>query len=90
MISMDTTQLLLTVTLIVTTFFLIVVGVQLFFVLRDIRSTLKRINAIVEGFEKVGAGMQHGFQEVLGFFGGLKSFFKILDVIHHKKNGRHK
>jgi hypothetical protein len=87
---MDTTQLLLATTLIVTTVFLIIVGIQLVFVLRDVRTSLKRINAIIGGFEKVGIGMEHGWQEMLGFFGGLKSFFKVLGVIHHKKNGRHK
>ncbi len=87
---MDTTQLLLSTTLIVTTIFLIIVGIQLFFVLRDIRKSLNKVNEIIEGFEKVGSGMEHGWQEVLGFFGGLKSFFRVLDVIHRKKNGRHK
>lgn len=87
---MDATQLLLATVLIVTTLFLIIVGVQLFFVLRDLRASIKRVNTIIGGFEKVGTGMQHGFQEVLGFFGGLKSLFKILDIVHQKKNGRHK
>ena len=87
---MDTTQLLLATTLIVTTLFLIIVGIQLFFVLRDLRTSINKVNEIIEGFEKVGLGMEHGFQEIMGFFAGLKSFFKVLDVLHHKKSGRNK
>ncbi len=87
---MDTTQLLLATVLIVTTLFVIVVGIQLFFVLRDLRASIRRANAIIDGFEKVGIGMEHGWQEILGFFSGLKSFFKVLDIIHHKQNGHRK
>lgn len=87
---MDTTQLLLATTLIVTTLFLIIVGIQLFFVLHDLRASIRKVNGIIEGFEKVGVGMGHGWQEIMGFFGGLKSFFKVLDVLHRKKNGRHR
>ncbi len=87
---MDTTQLLLTATLTVTTIFLIIVGIQLIFVLRELRATLKRINTIVEGFEKVGSGIEHGFSEVAGFVGGMKSLFKVLEVINSKRDGKHK
>ncbi len=87
---MDTTQLLLIATLTVTTIFLIIVGIQLIFVLRELRSTLKKINSIVDGFEKVGVGIEHGFSEISGFVGGIKSLFKVLEVIGHKRNGKHK
>ena len=47
---MDTTQLLLTVVLTVTTVLLIVVGIQLFFVLKELRKTLTRVNSIIDNF----------------------------------------
>ena len=87
---MDTTQIFLAVTLSVTTFFLIVVGIQLFFTLRDLRKSLNKVNAIIDAFEKVGSGIEHGFEEVVGFAAGLKSFFKILDVVTNKKHEAHK
>jgi len=87
---MDTTQLLLTVTLSVTTIFLIVVGIQLFFVLRETQRTLKRVNDIVAGFEKLGMGVEHGISEVFGFVTGAKTLFKALDHLSKRKNDKHK
>ncbi len=87
---MDTTQLLLTVVLTITTILLVVVGIQLVFVLRELRMMLKKINGIVDSFEKVGGSVEHGFNEFLGFFSGIKTIFKIVDIVHNKKNGKTK
>lgn len=87
---MDTTQLLLTVVLTITTILLVVVGIQLIFVLKELRAFLKKINGIVEAFEKVGGSVEHGFSEFIGFFTGIKTLFKVVDVIHSKKNGKSK
>lgn len=87
---MDTTQLLLTVVLIVTTILLVVIGIQLVFLLKEVRKTVKKVNGIIEGFEKVGGSVEHGFNEILGFFAGIKTIFKVVDVIHNKKNGKSK
>lgn len=87
---MDTTQLLLTVVLTITTILLVVVGIQFIFVLREVHKIVKKINGIIEGFEKVGGSVEHGFAEILGFFTGIKTMFKVVDVIHNKKNGKQK
>ncbi len=70
--------------------FLIVVGVQLIFVLRELRTALKKVNTIVSGFEKVGIGIEHSYHEVVGFLAGFKGLLKIIDAISHRKNGKHK
>lgn len=84
--SMDTTQLLLTIVLSLSTLLLIVIGVQLIFVLKELRQTLRNINKIAEGFESIGGGLNHGLSEVTGFINGAKTFLKIVDVIGGKKN----
>lgn len=83
---MDTTQILLTVTLSVTTIFLIIVGIQVVLLLRELRETLKKTNNIIEGFERVGMGVESGFNEVVGFFSGIKSVFRILDAFKKKRD----
>ncbi|OGK18570.1 hypothetical protein A3G67_01855 [Candidatus Roizmanbacteria bacterium RIFCSPLOWO2_12_FULL_40_12] len=83
---MDTTQILLAITLSVTTIFLIIVGVQVFLLLRELRDVMRRANNIIEGFERVGMGVESGFNEVVGFFSGVKSVFKILDTFKKKKD----
>lgn len=83
---MDTTQLLLSVTLTITTIILVIVGIQIVFVLKEVRKTLRKINSIIEGFEKIGLGFDHGLKEVVGFIMGAKTLFKIADKFHQKKN----
>lgn len=87
---MDTTQLLLTVTLTITTFFLIVIGIQLIFVLKELRKILSKTNQVIEGFEKIGLNIEHGFSEFIGFFAGFKTLLKIFDSITAKKDGKQK
>lgn len=87
---MDSTQFLLTIVLTVTTILLVVVGIQLIFVLKELRKALKKINVIIEGFEKVGLSVEHGFTEISGFLGGIKTIFKVIDILHAKKNGKTK
>ena len=87
---MDSTQLLLSVVLTVTTVLLVVVGIQLIFVLKELRKTLKKVNGIIENFEKVGMSVEHSFSELTGFVSGLKTIFKVIDFIHTKKNAKSK
>ncbi len=87
---MDTTQLLLTLVLTITTVLLIVVGIQLILVLKEVRKTVKKVNGIIESFEKLGGSMEHGFSEFIGFFSGIKTFFKVIDILHTRKNGKTK
>lgn len=87
---MDTTQLLLSITLTVTTIFLIIIGIQLIFIFKELRKTLTKVNAVVDGFEKVGMNVEHGFNEVVGFLAGFKVLFKLFDIVKTKKNGKEK
>lgn len=87
---MDSTQFLLTVVLSITTILLVVVGIQLVFVLKELRKALKKVNGIIENFEKVGTSFEHTFSEVTGFISGLKTIFKVIDVFHAKKNAKSK
>ncbi len=83
---MDSTQLLLTIILTVSTILAIIIGIQLIFVLKELRRTLLNVNKIVSGLESVGGGIEHEFSEILGFVKGVGNIFKILDNLNHKKN----
>lgn len=73
------TQIILSVALIVIVGFLIFIGIQLNNIYSDLRQTLKRINILIDGFEKIGMNVEHGMSGFLGFFGGLKSFLKVVE-----------
>ena len=84
---MDTTQFLLTIILSLTTIFLVIVALQLVFLLIELRKILRKVNQIIDNFEKVGVSLGHGFEEVLGFLSGFKIVLKIFDLFE-KKNGK--
>ena len=87
---MDTTQLLLTIVLSLSTLLLIAIGIQLIFVLKEIRKTLNNVNKIIEGFESLGVGLQSGLSEVTGFMNGFKMLLKVADFALRKKNEKTK
>lgn len=87
---MDTTQILLIITLGTCTVFSVIIGIQLIGVLHEFKKTLATINKIVDGFEAVGLNLEHGFSEVVGFVNGFKTIFKIFEVFAHKKNDKSK
>jgi len=87
---MDTTQLLLMIVLTLTSVLLVIVGVQLFFVLKELHRTLNRVNTIIDSFESLGVGLDHGLTEVVGFVNGIKTIFTALDHITHRKNDKNK
>lgn len=86
---MDQTQIILTIALTISTVFMIIIGVQLIFLLRDIRKITKKIVNIIDILEKFGLSLEHGFSEILGFIAGLKTILKITEVVK-KKNGKEK
>jgi len=83
---MDTTQILLIVTLGTTTVFSVIIGIQLIQVLFELKRTLVTINKITEGFEAVGLNLVHGFREIMGFVNGFKTILKVFEIFAHKKN----
>ena len=85
---MDITQIILSITLTVTTVFLVLIGIEVVKLLRQIRSVINRADVLVESFERMGTSVEGGFNEVVGFFGGLKSVFKIMEFFQNKKHGR--
>ncbi|OGK62011.1 hypothetical protein A2334_04025 [Candidatus Roizmanbacteria bacterium RIFOXYB2_FULL_38_10] len=87
---MDTTQILLIITLGTTTVFSVIIGIQLIHVLYELRKTLSTINKITTGFEAVGLNLEHGFGEVVGFVNGFKTILKVFEIFAHKKNDKTK
>ncbi len=87
---MDTTQILLIVTLGTTTVFSVIIGIQLIQVLFELKKTLATINKITEGFEAVGLNLEHGFGEIVGFVNGFKTILKVFEIFTHKKNDKDK
>ncbi len=81
----DTTQLLLNITLSITTIFLVIIGVQLILLVRDIRKTLKGINLIIDNLEKIGVNASSSMKEIVGFITSVKFILEVLKQVKHEK-----
>lgn len=87
---MDTTQFLLTIVLSLSTLLLVIIGIQLVFVLKEVKKTINSINKIISGFESLGVGLHSGLSEVTGFMNGFKTLIKVADFALRKKNEKSK
>lgn len=83
---MDPVQLLLIIILTLSSFFLAIVGIQLFLTLRQLQATLKHLNRVISGFESMGVGVSQGFQEIIGFMNGFKVISKAISLISQNKD----
>jgi len=81
----DTSQIILISAITIMTVILTVVGIQLIFVLKELRTLLVKTNSIIAELEKIGVNVGHGYAEILGFFSGLKKFFSLVDILAKKK-----
>lgn len=87
---MDQTQLVLTIALTISTIILVIIGLQLILVLRDLRKILKKVSAVFDALEKFGLSLEHGFSEIYGFLAGFKTILKVIDLVNKRKNGKEK
>ncbi len=79
---METSQLFLSFILIISTGFLVAIGIQLFFALREFRKTLKRFNGLLDTTESAASELKYSLAGVFTYFEGFKSLMKTLEVIN--------
>jgi len=68
--------------LVLTSGFLIAIGIQLFITLRDFRNTLRRVNGILDSVESASNQLESGLTKFAAFFDGFKSLLKTLEIIN--------
>lgn len=73
---MDLTQILLLISIIVTSIFLVLVGLNLIFLLVELKRAVKKINSISDAFEKFGQGIGSGVKSAIGLFKTKKRKYK--------------
>lgn len=77
----DPNQIIIISATTIMTVLLTVIGVQLVFVLRDLRRFLQRANNVMDEFEKVGLSLTHGYSEVSSFVSGIGKLFQVVDLV---------
>ncbi len=81
----DTSQILIVAAITIMTVILTIIGVQLIFVLREVRRVLTRFDTVMEEVEKIGLGIGNGYSEISGFLSGAKNLFMLTDFLAARK-----
>lgn len=84
----DTVQAVLLFVIILLTILFIVLGVQVFYILRDFRQTIRRTNNILEDVENTSDTVSNFLSSFTNMFGGvsnLGSVAKIISMFRKKK-----
>ena len=87
----DTVQAVLLFVIVLLTILFIVLGIQVFYILKDLRQTLKRTNNILENVEKVSVGVSNSvnslssLSNMVGGSTAVTTVFKILSMFRGRK-----
>lgn len=81
----DLTQLLLLSIIIILTLLLVVIGTQVFFLIRDVRKTIKRIDAIAQEATEVSSRVKNTLNTILDLKLGVGALSKIKAAFFDKK-----
>lgn len=81
---MEALQILLTLTIGAVAIILAIAGIQLIIVLQDVKTLLRKIDFVIEEFEKIGERITGKCFEAAGFFSGLKNIFHLINFLIKK------
>src|SRR4051812_30982786 len=81
----DSVQLILLLVIITLTVLLVILGVQVFYILRDLRQTVKKTNKILENADSITEGIEGPITAISSFFLGTKAN-SLLSIISLVKN----
>ena len=84
----DTSQILIVAAITVMTVLLTIIGIQLIFILRDVRNILKRVNGVTAELEKIGLGITGSYGEVIGFVSSIRKLFSIAEYVSDRKKSK--
>jgi len=84
---MDTTQIVLLSVIIVLSIFLVVLGVQLFFVLKDLRKSLSRMNRLFDDADQLVSEVKKPIAKASNLFMAFSTGASIVNIL---KKGKRK
>lgn len=81
---MDSTQLLLLIVIIVLTVFLVVIGVQVFFILKELRITLGKVNKVLTDAGEITEKVKEPATLLTGLTHGIRTTLHLIDSFKRK------
>ena len=82
---MDTTQILLTAVVSVLTVLLSIIGVQIVFILIEVRKSLEKMNKMLDDAGTVTGGISRSVTGMSGIMEGLKTGLSIVNLFGKKR-----
>jgi hypothetical protein len=81
---METTQLVIIIVSITLTALLVLLGIQLFFILKELRLSVHKINKMLDDMGKVSGTVSSSLVNMSGFFNGLKTGLSAIATLRGK------
>lgn len=85
----DPIQILLTVVITTLTVLLLIIGVEVFQILKELKKNLEKINLILDDFQVISRSLAEPVEEASSFFHGIKKgvgFFKFFSKLLKEDN----
>lgn len=82
----ETAQVLIVAVITVLTIILSLVGIQIVYVLRDIRKTLNKVNSILDDSKNLTGKLSRSSESLSGMITGLKTALSIIGIIKGEKS----
>ncbi len=86
----DPVQLVLLLVIAVLTVLLVVLGIQVFFILKQLRTTIKTANKILENTENITESVSEPVSFLSGLLLSGKSLTALLNLLKHNKEKKEK
>jgi hypothetical protein len=87
---MEPTQLTIILISISLTILVIVLGIQLWFILKEVRASIQKMNKMLDDAGKVSGAVSEGVIGMSGFVNGLKTGISAITSLIHKKEDENK
>jgi len=81
----DSVQLILLLVIITLTLLLVILGVQVFYILRDLRKTIKKTNKILENADAITEGIEGPISAISSLVLGAKAT-SLISIVKFVKN----
>ncbi len=82
---METTQILLTIIVTTLTIILTITGIQFFFILKELRKSLQKINKILDDGMFFSTALTKSVNGIGGFLSGIKAGLSFLNLFKKRR-----
>lgn len=82
---MDTAQLILLIVVVLLTLLLVLLGLQVFFILKEFRKTVSKINKVLDDTGVISESIATPIGNLSGILAGVKTGISLLNLFKKKK-----